>query len=54
MKKTYTKPTSSVVSIPRMQLLAGSEQVPIDPDKPTDEALSRSFDFSWEDFEEDN
>ena len=54
MKKTYTKPTSSVVSIPRMQLLAGSEQVPIDPyEKTTDEALSRSFDFSWEDFEED-
>jgi hypothetical protein len=56
-KKSYTQPTctvdSTVDSLPRMQLLTGSGEVPIDPDIPTGEALAPSFDSSWEDVEED-
>jgi hypothetical protein len=52
-KKSYTQPTCTVDSLPRMELLTGSGEVPIDPDITTGEALAPSFDSSWEDVEED-
>lgn len=53
MKKTYNAPVLNIVEV-RATMLAGSVNgLPVDPNKGTNSQLSKEFNVSFEDDEED-